>query len=99
MKIILSEVEIRESIQEFIKKTMTIPDDKVFVIDVSSSRGVGVTAEITIENKVKAEDLINNVVKEEPREVTPIKIPFTEVEEVKQEVPEPPKKSFFANLA
>lgn len=95
MKIILSENEIIESIQEFIKKSMAIPEDKEFVIDVSSSRGVGVTAEISIENKktVKSTPIAEEVKEESP--ITPIE----EVKEEEEEEPKPVKKSFFANLS
>ena len=86
MKIILAQAEIEEAIHEFIKKSMTLPEDKEFVIDVSSSRGIGVTAEISIQ---ATNDVVETV---EPEPV---------VEEVQEEVKTEevkPKKSFFSNL-
>lgn len=89
MKIILAQNEIEEAIQSFIEKSMTIPEGKEFVIDVSSSRGVGVTAEISIQDKTqKVEPVV------EPKEEEPFK---PEEPVVVEEAPKP-KKSFFANL-
>lgn len=93
MKIILSQNEIEEAIETYIQKSMTIPEGKEFVIDVSSSRGVGITAEISIQNKeveAKKFEPIKEVVQEPVKELP--------VEEVKEEEPKPVKKSFFANL-
>lgn len=92
MKIILTEVEITESIREFIKKTMTIPENKEFVIDVSSSRGVGVTAEISIENKdftCEAKEVVEETNAETNEQ------PLSTRETVKEITK---KKSFFADL-
>lgn len=93
MKIILTEVEITESIREFIKKTMTIPENKEFVIDVSSSRGVGVTAEISIENKDFACETKEVVVEEAKPETN--EQPLSTNETIKEITK---KKSFFADL-
>lgn len=90
MKIILTQTEIEEAIQSFIQKSMTIPEGKEFVIDVSSSRGVGVTAEISIQDKTQHK--VEAVV--EPKKEIPFKV---EEPTVVEEAPKP-KKSFFANL-
>lgn len=96
MKITLVQTEIEEAIVDYMKKTITLPANKEFHVELTATRGpAGVTAEIQI----------NSVDQEQPKKVVKeVEAPKEEVEvtaEIKEkekeaepveEVTEPVKK-------
>ena len=84
MKITLVQTEIEEAIVDYMKKTITLPANKEFHVELTATRGpAGVTAEIQI----------NSVDQEQPKKVVKeVEAPKEEVEvtaETKEKEAEP----------
>lgn len=108
MQIILTQNEIKNAVESYLKGMLTLSEDKVFNMEFQTTRNPsGCTATVTIENKMEDSEIL---VSPDPSSVL-----NTEEEEEKEEKltwetksgmlaspdPEPaptPKKSFFENL-
>ena len=107
MQIILTQNEIKNAVESYLKGMLTLSEDKVFNMEFQTTRNPsGCTATVTIENKMEDSEIL----------VSPDPSPVLNTEEEEKEEkltwetksgmlvspdPEPaptPKKSFFENL-
>lgn len=103
MQIILTQNEIKNAVESYLKGMLTLSEDKVFNMEFQTTRNPsGCTATVTIENKTEevlaSPELPTGLSYEEEEEKEDKLIFNTETSAVEESPAPTPKKSFFENL-